>query len=71
LGRCSGASVKNGRILRYAYKEEVTPKGVNPYAIRVMADNGVDISGQTSKDLDALADHEFDYLIAPFERSQT
>jgi protein-tyrosine-phosphatase len=36
-----------------------------------MADNGVDISGQTSKDLDALADHEFDYLIAPFERSQT
>jgi arsenate reductase len=37
--------------------------GVNPYAIKVMAEAGVDISGHGSKTLDELADLQFDYVI--------
>lgn len=30
------------------------PKGVHPFALRAMAERGIDISGQTSKGLDAV-----------------
>lgn len=42
----------------------IAPAGVNPYAIRVMAELGIDISGQRSKQVDELTDQEFDYLIS-------
>jgi len=37
--------------------------GLNPYAVQVMAEVGVDFSGQTSKVVSALGDREFDYVI--------
>lgn len=38
------------------------PHGMNLKAIRVMAEAGVDISGHTSKHVDALAGSNFDYV---------
>ncbi len=37
--------------------------GLNPNAVKVMAEAGVDISGQHSKHLDELKDIDFDYVI--------
>lgn len=37
--------------------------GLNPLAVKVMAEAGVDISGQRSKHVDELKDIEFDYVI--------
>lgn len=38
-------------------------QGVNPYAVKVMAEAGVDISGQISKTIEELPDLTFDYVI--------
>jgi arsenate reductase (thioredoxin) len=32
----------------------IAPKGIHPLAVRVMAERGIDISGQSSKDLSAV-----------------
>jgi len=45
------------------YSAGTVPKDVDPRAVRVMAEVGVDISAQRSKHLDELADLEFDYVI--------
>jgi arsenate reductase (thioredoxin) len=37
--------------------------GLNPQAVRVMAEAGVDISGFRSKTVDELPEQEFDYVI--------
>jgi arsenate reductase len=37
--------------------------GVSSYAAKVMAEIGIDISGQTSKSLGKYLDEEFDYVI--------
>ncbi|MBL4848086.1 MAG: arsenate reductase ArsC [Planctomycetes bacterium] len=37
--------------------------GLNPHAVAVMAEVGVDISGHTSKTLDALADVDLDLVV--------
>ncbi|HSO73187.1 MAG TPA: arsenate reductase ArsC, partial [Thermodesulfobacteriota bacterium] len=39
------------------------PKEIDPRAVKVMAEAGVDISGQKSKTVEALGDQEFDYVI--------
>jgi arsenate reductase len=41
----------------------IEPKGVDPRAIKVMAEAGVDMSGQDSKDVASLRHLEFDYVI--------
>jgi arsenate reductase len=46
-----------------AYSAGVKPKDIDPRAIRAMAEAGLDISGQKSKDVDALGSTEFDYVI--------
>jgi len=38
----------------------IAPHGLDPLAVRVMAEAGVDISGQRSKHVDALKDIAFD-----------
>jgi arsenate reductase (thioredoxin) len=37
--------------------------GLNPDAVRVMAEAGVDITGQTSKRIEAVSGVEFDYIV--------
>ena len=41
----------------------VEPTQVNPYAIKVMAEAGIDISSHKSKSVDEFLEQEFDYVI--------
>lgn len=46
-----------------AHSAGVETHGLNPNAVRVMREAGVDISGHTSKHVDALARVNFDYVV--------
>ena len=46
-----------------AYSAGIQPKAVDPRAVRVMAEAGIDISGQMSKDIDSLGNLEFEYVV--------
>ena len=39
------------------------PVGLNPYAVEVMSEIGIDISGHRSKPVDEFAGRQFDYVI--------
>ena len=45
------------------YSAGVESHGLNPYAVKVMAEAGVDISDHHSKHLDELGDITFDYVV--------
>ncbi len=45
------------------YSAGIEAHGLNPDAVRVMAEAGVDISGQRSKLVSELAGTEFDYVV--------
>ena len=45
------------------YSAGVETHGVNPKAIRTMSDDGIDISSNTSNNVDEYSDVEFDYII--------
>lgn len=45
------------------YSAGIATHGVNPRAIRVMAEDGIDISGHTSNHVDEYADIPFDMVI--------
>lgn len=46
-----------------AYSAGIETHGLNPLAVRVMAEAGVDISGHHSKHVDTLKNIVFDYVI--------
>lgn len=46
-----------------AYSAGIETHGMNPNAIKVMAEAGVDITNQSSKHVDTLASVPFDYVI--------
>jgi arsenate reductase (thioredoxin) len=46
-----------------AYSAGVVAQGLDPRAAAVMAEAGVDISGQRSKTVEALPDMTFDYIV--------
>jgi arsenate reductase len=70
---CTGNSCRSQMAegwLRALRGEEIVPysagietHGLNPYAVRVMAEAGVDISAQRSKHVDELADVAFDLVV--------
>lgn len=39
------------------------PAGLNPNAVKAMAEVGIDISGSRSKSVDEFAGHNFDYVL--------
>jgi arsenate reductase len=45
------------------YSAGIAAHGLNPYAVRAMAEAGVDISGHRSKLADELRGIEFDYVV--------
>ncbi len=45
------------------YSAGVAPSGLDPRAVKAMAEVGIDISGQSSKHVDELPQTEFDYVI--------
>ncbi|MFO7904651.1 MAG: arsenate reductase ArsC [Pirellulaceae bacterium] len=53
--------LKAGQI--EAYSAGIEPHGLNPDAARVMAEVGVDITGQRSKHVGELEAIEFDYVV--------
>lgn len=46
-----------------AYSAGIEAYGLNPLAVQVMAEAGVDISGQRSKRVEELGGVEFDYVV--------
>lgn len=46
-----------------AFSAGIETHGLNPNAVKVMAEAGVDISGHRSKLVDDLLDTEFDYVV--------
>jgi arsenate reductase len=46
-----------------AYSAGIETHGLNPNAVKVMAEAGVDISGHHSKHVDTLKNVQFDYVI--------
>jgi arsenate reductase (thioredoxin) len=51
------------RDLIDAYSAGVSPHGMNPRAVKAMTEAGVDITGQSSKHVDAVASVPFDYVV--------
>lgn len=47
-----------------AFSAGLRPRGVNPLAVRVMDEIGIDISAQLSKSLEEFRGQSFDYVIA-------
>ena len=52
-----------------AFSAGVETHGMNPSAVKVMAESGVDISGQRSKHADELAHVDLDYVITVCDRA--
>ena len=46
-----------------AWSAGIEKHGLNPLAVKAMAEAGVDISGHTSKLIDELPEQDFDYVI--------
>jgi arsenate reductase (thioredoxin) len=46
-----------------AYSAGIEAHGLNPDAVKAMAEAGVNMAGQKSKRIDALRDVEFDYVV--------
>ncbi|MCE9584502.1 MAG: arsenate reductase ArsC [Planctomycetes bacterium] len=54
-------ALKGGEI--EAFSAGITSHGLNPDAVRVMAEAGVDIGGQASKTAEAVKDVAFDWVV--------
>jgi arsenate reductase len=54
-------ALKSDRI--EAFSAGIETHGLNPRAVKVMAEAGVDISGHVSKTVEELGDIEFDYVV--------
>ena len=70
---CTGNSCRSQMAegwARYLKGDQIEPysaglqaKGLNPLAVQVMAEAGVDISKQTSQEVAAVIDIDFDYVV--------
>lgn len=52
----------NGNILE-AYSAGIEKKEIDPIAVKVMAEIGIDISNQRSKNIDDVITKDFDYVV--------
>ncbi len=46
------------------------PSPINPYVVKVMAESGIDISGQSSKNVYEFLDREIDYVVTVCDQVQ-
>ena len=53
-----------------SFSAGIEAHGLNPRAIQVMREAGVDISDHHSQTLNQLADHQFDYIFTVCDRAQ-
>lgn len=52
------------------YSAGTEPSGVNPHAVRVMAELGIDISGHHSKSVDRFKEETFDIVVTVCQRAK-
>ena len=52
------------------YSAGIETHGVNPRAVKVMAEDGIDISGNTSNNIEEYLDIDFDYIITVCDHAQ-
>ena len=52
------------------YSAGISPKRINPFAIDVMLENGIDISNQTSDGIEKYINNEFDYVITVCDKAK-
>ncbi|MBN1162975.1 MAG: arsenate reductase ArsC [Candidatus Krumholzibacteriota bacterium] len=52
------------------YSAGIEKHGLNPLAVKVMGEIGIDISGQRSKTVDELGEKEFDYVVTVCDRAK-
>ena len=77
---CTGNSCRSQMaegILRYYKGDEyevfsagTNPSGIDPMAIKVMAEIGIDISGHKSKSVEEFLDKEFDLVITVCDKAK-
>ena len=53
-----------------AHSAGIAPRGLDPRAVRVMAEAGVDISQQRSKHADELKNVEFDLVVTVYDHAR-
>jgi arsenate reductase len=53
-----------------AYSAGIAPAGLNPYAVAVMKEAGIEISSQKSKKLNHFDGTRFDYVITMCDRAK-
>ena len=46
-----------------AHSAGITPTRINPYVVKVMAEEGIDLSGARSKSMDEYLDRNFDLVV--------
>ena len=63
LGRLGGSDFE-------VFSAGTEPKGVNPFAVRVLADAGMDWSAAKSKSVEAFLGQPFDYVITVCDRAR-
>ena len=63
LGRMGGADF-------FVASAGTEPKGVNPYAVRVLSERGIDWSGARSKSVVEFLDEPWDYVITVCDRAR-
>jgi arsenate reductase len=56
------------RIVPYSAGTE--PRKLDPYAVKVMAEAGVDISGHRSKNVNEMTDMTFDYVVTVCDQAR-
>ena len=52
------------------YSAGIEPRGLDPRAVQVMAEAGIDISGQQVKHVEALKDIQFDYVVTVCDQAR-
>jgi len=52
------------------YSAGIDPKGLHPLSVEAMRQIDIDISGQTSKDLNMFLGQQFDYVITVCDRAK-
>lgn len=52
------------------YSAGISPKGLNPLAVKVMLENGIDISKQTSDNIKKYSNEKFDFVITVCDKAK-
>jgi len=59
-----------GRGLLDVYSAGTEPHGINPYTVKVMAEDGLDIANKESKSVDRFLSQNFDYIITVCDKAR-